>query len=135
VKCVLSSSRIHCLFTFANCSYPLAFVGVREGLLDLFQVKKRTNKVYNTVTISALSAVTYAALKIKDVSFVLAFAGATLGNALIFVFPAAMFRSTVKKMDDASPQLKREAKFAPFMAAAGIIMGAIGGSMAIRSLG
>ena len=115
--------------------YPLAFVGVREGLLDLFQIKKRTDKVYNTVTLAALSAITYAALKVKDVSFVLAFAGAILGNALIYVFPAAMFRATINKMPNASQKLKRESKFAPFMAAAGIVMGAIGASMAVKSLG
>lgn len=116
-------------------SYPLAFVGVKEGLLDLFQVKKRTDKVYNTVTITALSAITYAALKVTDVSFVLAFAGATLGNALIYVFPSFMFRGTVSKMSNATPKLKREAKLAPFVAAAGVIMGSIGAKMAIKSLG
>jgi len=110
-------------------------VGVKEGLLDLFQVKDRTDKVYNAVTITALSAVTYAALKLKDVSFVLAFAGATLGNALIYVFPAFMFRGIVSKMTNASEKLKRESKFAAVMAATGIIIGAIGGSMAIKSLG
>ena len=110
-------------------------MGVREGLLDLFQVKNRTNKVYNTVTVTALSAITYAALKVKDVSFVLAFAGATLGNALIYVFPAYMFRGTVAKMTNASAKLKRESNLSHVMAAAGVIMGAIGSTMAIKSLG
>ena len=120
---------------YYSYSYPLAFVGVKEGLLDLFQVKNRTNKAYNTVTLTALSAITYAALKVKDVSFVLAFAGATLGNALIYVFPAFMFRGTVSKMTNASQKLKRESKFAPVMAAAGIIMGFVGAKMALLSLG
>jgi low temperature requirement protein LtrA len=113
----------------------LAFVGVKEGLLDLVAIQNRTDTVYNTVTVTTLAAITYAALKVTDVSFVLAFAGATLGNALIYVFPTIMFRGTVGKMTNASAKLKREAKLAPLIAAAGIVMGAIGGSMAIKSLG
>lgn len=116
-------------------SYPLAFVGVREGLLDLFQVNNRTNKVLNILTMTSLSAITYAALKVKDVSFVLAFAGATLGNALIYVFPAFMFRATVQKMSNASPKLKREAKFALVTATLGVSFGVIGANMALKSLG
>lgn len=117
------------------CRYPLAFVGVREGLLDLFQVKNRSNKILNTLTVVTLSAVTSIALKVKDVSFVLAFAGATLGNALIYVFPAFMFRGTVNKMTNASPKLKRESKFALVTASLGVIFGCIGANMALKSLG
>lgn len=103
--------------------------------MDLFQVKKRTNKTLNTLTLTTLSAITYGALKVKDVSFVLAFAGATLGNALIYVFPALMFRGTVQKMTDPSPKLKRESKLALVTASLGVIFGCVGGRMALKSLG
>lgn len=56
-------------------SYPLAFVGARDGVLELFSVKNRSNGVLNTLTVGMLSAITIAALLIPDVSFVLAFAG------------------------------------------------------------
>ena len=57
----------------------------------------RTNKLLNLTTGGLLGAITLAALNLSDLSFVLSFGGATLGNAIIFVFPALMFRAAVKK--------------------------------------
>lgn len=57
-------------------SYPLAFTGAREGILDLFQIKKKLGKKsLNLLTVGLLGSVTAAAAVIPDVSFVLAFAG------------------------------------------------------------
>ena len=83
-------------------SYPLAFVGARDGVLDLLKLKSEP-KTQNALTVALLAGVTTAALIIPDVSFVMAFAGATLGNALIYVFPALMFRGAIKKKTDATP--------------------------------
>jgi hypothetical protein len=115
-------------------SYPLAFVGARDGVLDLLKVKG-TPKTQNLLTVALLSAVTFGALVIPDVSFVMAFAGATLGNSLIYVFPALMFRGAIKKKADATPGQKREVKFAMGSAGVGIAMGVLGAKMAIASLG
>jgi hypothetical protein len=118
-------------------SYPLAFAGCRDGILDLANVplEERTNGLLNKVTIGALSIITSLALVLKDVSFVLSFAGATLGNALIYVYPALMFRGAVKKMGDkASKGLKREVKVALANAGLGIGMGAVGARMALKTL-
>ena len=124
----------HCFFLN---SYPLAFAGCRDGVLDLAKIPlgKRTNDLLNKVTVGLLSIITAMALTVKDVSFVLSFGGATLGNALIYVYPALMFRSAVKKMGDkATKGLKREVKFALSSAALGIGMGAIGARMALKSV-
>ena len=115
-------------------SYPLAFTGARDGVLDLFNIKARTNLKLNALTAILLAGVTGLALVIPDITFVLSFAGATLGNALIYVFPALMFRGAVSKMKDASTALKRETKLATANAALGIVMGAIGAKMALKSL-
>jgi len=115
-------------------SYPLAFQGARDGMLDLLQIKDRSNTTLNTLTVALLAAVTAVAYKLRDVSLVLAFAGATLGNALIYVFPALMFRGSVLKMKDASKSLKREVKFAMGSAGLGIGFGIIGLRMAIKSV-
>lgn len=56
-------------------SYPLAFVGARDGILDLFSIKKKSAGFLNLLTVGILSSVTALALIIPDVSFVLAFAG------------------------------------------------------------
>lgn len=56
-------------------SYPLAFTGARDGILDLFKVQNRPTRLLNVLTVGILSATTVAALTIPDVSFVLAFGG------------------------------------------------------------
>ena len=102
--------------------------------MDLFGIKDRSNGTQNKLTVVLLSLVTAMALKLKDVSFVLAFAGATLGNALIYVYPALMFRGAVNKMKDASSGLKNEVNFALGAAGMGIGFGIIGAKMALKSV-
>mmetsp|Transcript_10660 Transcript_10660/g.16002 ORF Transcript_10660/g.16002 Transcript_10660/m.16002 type:complete len:495 (-) Transcript_10660:116-1600(-) len=118
-------------------SYPLAFVGFRDGVIDLLQIpsEKRTNAKLNQLTVVLLSIVTVLASKVKDLSFLLSFAGATLGNALIYVFPAMMFRAAVKKLGDkATAAQKAEATGIMGIAGMGIGMGFVGAKMAIKSL-
>jgi len=114
-------------------SYPLAFVGARDGVLDLLKMKG-TTETQNILSVALLAVITGAALVIPDVSFVMALAGATLGNGLIYIFPALMFRGAIKKKVDATQGEKREVKFALASAVAGICMGLIGTKMAIGSL-
>lgn len=122
------------LSSFRN---PLAFVGCRDGWLDLLQIpeSKRNNSTLNKATIAILTCVTLLASKIKELAFIMSFAGATLGNALIYLYPALMFRSAVKNMGDkASKGLKREVPFAMFSATLGVLMGAVGTKMALGML-
>lgn len=117
-------------------SYPLTFVGCRDGVLDVANVpaKKRTNGVLNFVTVGMLSIITGLALTVKDLKFVLSFGGATFGNALIYVFPGLMFRKAVKDMGDkATKGMKREVKFAMGSLALGIGMGCVGAKMALKA--
>lgn len=114
-------------------SYPLVFGGARDGLGDLLKLDG-TSKSRNILTVALLSAITAGALIIPDVSFVLALAGATLGNALIYIFPALMFRGAIKKKTDATAGQKREVKLALGSALAGLVMGVVGAKMAIASL-
>jgi amino acid permease len=114
-------------------SYPLAFVGARDGVTNLLKLNS-TTKTQNILTVALLSAVTVAALIIPDVSFVLSFAGATLGNALIYIFPAFMFRGAIKLKADATKGQKREVKLAIGSALLGTVMGLLGAKMAIASL-
>jgi len=131
---LMSFSRI-AVFVSIVFSYPLSFVGVRDGVLDLLNVKERPNSLLNTLTLGLLSLVTLGALKVKDVSFVLAFGGATLGNALIYVYPVLMFREAVKQLKEPTKAIQREVKLAMGLVALGIGMGFTGAKMAIASLG
>jgi len=117
-------------------SYPLAFAGFRDGVLDLAQVpvNKRSNSLQNKVSVVLLSAVTSLALVVKDLSFVSSFGGATVGNALIYLYPALMFRDVVKKMGDkATKGMKNEVKIAMINAGLGIGMGCVGAKMALKA--
>jgi len=115
-------------------SYPLAFTGVREGVLDLFKISNRKPAFLNTLTVGLLSFITMLALVIPDVSFVLSFAGSTLGNALIYIFPALMFRGAIKKLPNPTKLQKAEVKVASVSAIAGLIMGAMGAVKAVQSI-
>jgi amino acid permease len=118
-------------------SFPLAFAGARDGWLDLLNipVSKRSNAVLTQTTLAILGGVTFAASQLKELAFIMSFAGATMGNALIYVYPALMFRSAVKGMGDkASAGLKREVPFALMCAAFGIGMGGMGAKMALSLL-
>lgn len=115
-------------------SYPLAFTGCRDGFLDLAQVpmENRSNGVMNIVTLMLLSVITYLATTLTDVSFVLAFGGATLGNALTYVYPALMYRAVVKEQGRTNERFG--VAVAMVSAALGIAMGIVGATMALKSL-
>lgn len=115
-------------------SYPLAFTGCRDGFLDLGNVpiENRSTRLLDVVTVAILGVITFLAFSLTDVSFVLAFGGATLGNLLTYVYPALMYQKVV-----AQKRLKGESfevTLAMMSAALGIIMGAVGAGMALRSL-
>lgn len=93
-------------------SYPLLFVGLRDGIVDLvneispiFSQKKDnatspkklvlTNKQSDRLTLGLVSVLTILALKITSITFVSSIAGALLGTSLIFIFPPLMFRSAL----------------------------------------
>ena len=103
------------------CSYPLCFIGARDGLLDLFKTPqaKRTDALFNKITVGMIAAITAMAAKLTDLGLVAGVGGATFGTALDFVYPTIMLRK-VKKNKGA------ESKVALFIAALGVVMGAIG---------
>jgi uncharacterized membrane protein YkgB len=115
-------------------SYPLAFTGLRDGVLDLLNVKERKPGFVNGLTVGLLSLVTVAALIIPDVSFVLSFAGSTLGNALVYIYPALMFRGAIKKVASPTRLQKAEVKAALGCAVAGLGMGILGAVKAVQSI-
>ena len=115
----------------------LTYIIYLHRVIDLLKIapEKRTDAKLNQLTVVLLGIVTALASKVKDLSFLLSFAGATLGNALIYVFPALMFRKAVHDMGDAAtPNQKAEAKGILGIAALGIGMGAAGAKMALKSL-
>jgi amino acid permease len=85
-------------------------------------VAERSNDRLNKTTLGLLLVLTVLATKVKDVSFVLAFGGATLGNLLCYVYPAIMFAK-------ASPAHKIPATA---LAVTGVVFGIIGATLALQ---
>lgn len=130
---LIGFSRVAVAFSLVF-TYPLPFSGFREGLLEIMKVpsEDRTDAKLNNLTYVLLTLVTVLALKITDLSFILSFGGATLGNALIYVFPAIMFRSAVKNLgDEATSSQKMEVYIAMAFAALGLGMGCVGAKQAL----
>ena len=97
--------------------------------------EERTDAKLNNLTIIMLGAITATALKITDLSFIMSMGGATLGNALIYVYPAIMFKNAVTNLgDEATSAQKAEVYVAMAFAALGIVMGCIGARMALGTL-
>lgn len=122
---VASLSRIAVALSI-TFSYPLIFVGCRDGLLDLLGFgKKRDDGLLNKATIGILGVVTLMASRLTDLGLVAAVGGATFGTALVFVYPAIMFiKSQKKKTAETIP--------AAFIGCLGLLMGAIGTALSFQ---
>mmetsp|Transcript_15492 Transcript_15492/g.23043 ORF Transcript_15492/g.23043 Transcript_15492/m.23043 type:complete len:481 (-) Transcript_15492:737-2179(-) len=115
-------------------SYPLLFVGTRDGLLDLIRLKEeeRTNSLLNQVSVALLAITTVLALKVTDLTFVASMSGSVLGTALIFIYPTLMFRAAVK--DNPTNGQKWERRLCSIIASLGVAIGGVGAKMALHSL-
>jgi amino acid permease len=129
-------------------SYPLAFVGVRDGILDLCQVssaKRSKDAFLNTLTVALLSLITVLALVLNDLRLLMAFGGATWGNCVIYLFPPFMMYQYCRQLSNNSEKLttqqqetyealKKELPVALMNGFLGLIMGCIGTVQAVQSI-
>jgi sodium-coupled neutral amino acid transporter 11 len=108
-------------------SYPLIFVGARDGLFDLFKIPqdKRSDGLQNKMTFGILGLVTLLASRLTDLGLVASVGGATFGTALVFVYPVIMFLKQQKKRT-------RESIPAALIGVLGLCMGAIGTFLSFR---
>jgi amino acid permease len=126
---VASLSRIAVAISI-TFSYPLIFVGCRDGILDLFGVKadKRDNALLNQVTLAVLGLVTIMASQLTDLGLVASVGGATFGTALVFVYPVIMFlKSQTKKTKETAPAIA--------IGVLGVMMGIVGTVLSFKGQG
>jgi amino acid permease len=114
-----------------TASYPLLFVGTRDGFLDLFKIKERPNGLLNQVTLGILAVVTLMASKLTDLGLVAAVGGATFGTALVFIYPCIMFLKNQAKNGE-KPNL--ETLVTKIIAIVGFVMGAVGTKLALSGV-
>jgi len=83
-------------------TFPLPFVGLRDGVMDMLQmpVPKSSSEISEddgfrmaSVSVGLLLALTAAATNLHDLSLVLSVGGGTFSTAVAAVFPTLMFRS------------------------------------------
>jgi len=80
------------------CTYPLLFKGIRDGVWDLAGANPETQEKYRTpLTVGLVALTVLAGIKITDLGFVVAFGGAILGSAIIYIIPSQIALSAVKK--------------------------------------
>jgi Transmembrane amino acid transporter protein len=111
-------------------SFPLIFVGTRDGLLDMFKVKQsgRTYGLLNKITIGLIFAITALASQLTDLGLVASIGGATFGTALVYVYPIIMFL----KLQNG--KRTKETLPAALIGILGVAMGAIGTVFACKGL-
>jgi amino acid permease len=114
------------LFTF-----PLAFVGVREGVMDLFSVPaSRRSQISDPLTVLLLALITSLAMVLKDIRLILSFGGATWGNCVIYGFPALM----VLRGSRHFPALRPHVPTAALNGAVGLALALVGTTRALQSM-
>jgi amino acid permease len=118
-------------------TYPLPFIGTRDGILALLEVpiEKQTSQNLNVLTVVILAVITLLAMVFTDLGKVNAVGGALFGTAVVFVFPAIMLRRAVDDLGYAASRRQvREAQFAVALMWAGIVVGATGVVIALVGL-
>ena len=93
-----TASRIG-VFLSTLLMYPIAFFGVRDGILDVFGVPHylQTTRYLDIVSVLVLSVLTICAIFFDDLSMINAVGGGALATFLCFIFPALMYRQLVVK--------------------------------------
>lgn len=109
-------------------TYPLPFIGTRDGILDLFSVdlEWQTSTNLSALSIGMLSVFTALACHYTDLGLVNAVGGGSLGTAVVFIFPSIMFYAAVANQKEARARLKCESTFCLLLMLLGIAMGVIG---------
>jgi len=126
-------------------SYPLNFVGLREGVLGILGMRGRMGEpaVHVISSIVLLCVMNGLALKLKNLGLVVAFGGALLGSALVYVFPALMFifatkekeAALVAKGESLPVGRKREMIANMGLVVLGVFLAAVGCIMSLKNAG
>ncbi len=121
-------------------SYPLCFVGLRDGIREMLGSKPGETKNRTRWTVGLLAGVSAASLKLTDLGFVNSFCGALIGSGIVYVFPAFMFLTPLmKKLKDkagaaattAGRGERGEYSLNVGIAAAGVAMGVLGCAVSV----
>lgn len=119
-------------------SYPLCFVGFRDGIREMRGSKPGETKNRTKWTVGLLAAVSAASLKLTDLGFVNSFGGALIGSGIVYIFPALMFlKPLMDKLKDkraaatVAGEEKREMNVNRGIVVAGAAFGVLGAAVSV----
>ncbi|KAL7553015.1 hypothetical protein ACHAWF_016261 [Thalassiosira exigua] len=133
-KDILATISRVAIFVAVATTYPLVFLGTKDGILDLLMVpmELQTSQNLNVLTVILLTIITLIAMFVTDLGLVAAVGGATLATAVVFIFPALMLRSAVYDLGSkATSEQKIEVTLCLVLMSVGIMMGIIGFWLAV----
>lgn len=116
------------IFVSTLLIYPLAFIGVRDGLVDFFQVPQymQSDRNMNIFSILVLTLLTIGAILLHDLGLINAIGGGALATFLCFVFPALMYRQAVVQAAHRDAYEIRESWLALLLMVMGVVLGIVG---------
>lgn len=98
---LVNLSRI-AIFLAIALAFPLPFVGLRDGVLDLSGLSEKMatdgndDRLINTVSVLLLGVVTFGASIFTDLASLLAIGGGTFSTVIASVFPTIMYQYAAK---------------------------------------
>jgi amino acid permease len=122
-----TASRIG-VFLSTLLMYPIAFFGVRDGVLDVFGVPHylQTDRNLDSVSVLVLFLLTICANFCHDLGTINAVGGGALATCLCIIFPALMYRQLVVKAVESNAKEIVESWVTLFLMVVGILLGVSG---------
>lgn len=110
-------------------AYPIVFMGVRDGVLDIFEVPlaDQTPEKLNQLTYLLLAGLTVIAAFVTDLGLINAVGGGLVSTAITFCFPAIMYAAATASLPGEAVKVIVTSGLAIF----GMILGLIGVYIAV----
>lgn len=118
-------------------SYPIFMRGIKSAWFELMAGGEDISEKLNKRTTSTfLAAITGVSLIIENAGFMVGFTGATMGSAIIYIFPPILYlRSSARRIAsgdlEKTNMVKFERLFCRLLVALGVIVGILGGIVAV----
>jgi len=119
-----TASRIG-VFLSTLLMYPIAFFGVRDGVLDVFGVPHylQTSRCLDAISVLVLSVLTVGAIFFHDLGTINAVGGGALATFLCIIFPVLMYRQLVTSAFESNAKEIAESWVALILMVVGVLLG------------
>jgi len=122
-----TASRIG-VFLSTLLMYPIAFFGVRDGILDVFGVPhyQQTSRFLDTISVLVLSLLTIVAIFVDDLGVINSVGGGALATFLCVIFPVLMYRQLIANTVESNTAEIAESWVALLLMMIGVVLGTLG---------